>query len=69
MDIHWISICFFKSVETVSAAQKLLGVQTIGGGVPEQGVVVEGVKGVKYTCMPHEMYENSYKKIGNFLIF
>jgi hypothetical protein len=43
-------------------------VQTIGGGVPEQGVVVEGVKGVIYACMPHKLYENS-KKTGNFLNF
>ncbi len=30
------------------AAQELLGVLTIGGGSAQQGVVVEGVKEVKY---------------------
>jgi uncharacterized membrane protein (DUF485 family) len=38
------------------AAQKLLGATTIGGGVPGQGVVVEGVKGVKYTPMLPGIY-------------
>jgi hypothetical protein len=33
--------------------------------VPGQGVVVEGVKGVKYAPMPPKMYENS-KKTGGF---
>ncbi len=42
-------------------AQKLLGAPTIGGRVPGQEVVVEGVKGVKYSPMPPRMYEN-YKK-------
>jgi hypothetical protein len=45
-----------KELETVRAAQKLLGTLTIyggfAGGVPGQGVVVEGVKGVKYTPKP-----------------
>ncbi len=36
-----------KELETTTAAQKLLGAQTIGRGVPGQGVVVEGVKGCK----------------------
>ncbi len=40
------------------AAQKLLGVPIIDGGVPGQGLVVEGVKGVKYTPLPPGMYYN-----------
>jgi hypothetical protein len=32
------------------------------GGVPGQGEVVEGVKGVKYAPMPPGMYENGNKK-------
>jgi hypothetical protein len=36
--------------------------------VPRQGVMVEGVKGVKDTPMPPEMYENG-KKMGSFLNF
>jgi hypothetical protein len=36
-----------KELETVRAAQGLLGALTIAGGVPGQGVVVEGVKEVK----------------------
>ncbi len=37
-----------KELDTMKAAHKLLGASTIGGwGVPEQGVVVEGVKGGK----------------------
>jgi hypothetical protein len=46
---------------TVRAAQNLLGVLTIAGGVPKQGVVVEGVKGVKYTPKLPGMYENCEK--------
>ncbi len=34
--------------------------------MPGQGVVVEGVKGVKYAPMPAEIYENG-KKTGGFL--
>jgi hypothetical protein len=35
----------------------------LAGGVPGQGVAVEGVKGVKHTPMPPEIYENCiYKK-------
>ncbi len=46
------------------AAQKLLGAPTIGGGgVCGQGVVVEGVKGVKYTPMLPKIYENSEKTV------
>jgi hypothetical protein len=44
------------------AAQKLLGAPTIGGGVPWQGVVVEGVKGVKYAPKLPRMYENGKKR-------
>jgi hypothetical protein len=40
-------------------------VQTIGGGVPGHGLVVEGVKGVKYAPKLLEMYENG-KKIRQF---
>ncbi len=40
------------------------GVPTVGGGVPGQGVVVEGVKGVKYAPLPPEMYENGGKTGG-----
>jgi hypothetical protein len=29
--------------------------------VPKHGVVVEGVKGIKYTPMPLEMYKNGEK--------
>ncbi len=43
---------------------KLLGALTIGRGVPRQGVVVEGVKGVKYAHMPPGMYENGEKTCG-----
>ncbi len=39
-----------------------------GGGVPGQGMVVEGVKGVKYALMTPRMYENS-KKPGSFTHF
>jgi hypothetical protein len=54
----------------VRAAQKLLGVPTIGGGVLGQGVVVEGVKGVKYASMPAEIYKNffAYKLLKNAII-
>ncbi len=50
-------------------AQKLLGVPTIGGGVLGQGVVVEGVKGVKYASMPPEIYKNflAYKLLKPLL--
>jgi hypothetical protein len=54
-----------KELETVRAAQKLFGALILAGGVPGQGVVVEGVKGVKYAPMPPEMYENS-EKTGGF---
>jgi hypothetical protein len=37
----------YKELETVRVANKMLGVPTIGGEVPSQGVVVEGVKEVK----------------------
>jgi hypothetical protein len=40
----------------------------LAGGVPGQGVVVEGVKGVKYGPMLPDMYENG-EKTGNFLHF
>jgi hypothetical protein len=43
------------------AAQKLLGAPIIGGGVPGQGVMVEGAKGVKYAPMLPGMYENGEK--------
>jgi hypothetical protein len=54
----------------VRVALKLLGAPTRRGpgGVPGQGVVVEGVKGVKYTPMPPRMYENSIK-MGGFAHF
>jgi hypothetical protein len=45
----------------MKAAQKLLRAPTIGRGVPGQGVVVEGLKGVKYAPMPPGMYENGEK--------
>jgi hypothetical protein len=35
------------------------------GGVPGQGVAVEGVKRVKYTPKPPGMYENG-EKTGGF---
>ncbi len=37
----------YKELEALRAAQELLGAPTIGGVVPSQGVVVEGVKEVK----------------------
>ncbi len=37
----------------------------MAGGVPGQGVVVEGVKGIKYSPMLPKMYENG-KKQGGF---
>jgi hypothetical protein len=40
----------------------------LAGGVPWQGVVVQGVKGVKDAPMPPGMYENS-KKTGSFAHF
>ncbi len=40
----------------------------MAGGVPGQGVVVEGVKGVKYSPMLPDMYENS-EKTGSFAHF
>jgi hypothetical protein len=40
----------------------------LAGGVPWQGVVVEGVKGVKYASMSPGMYENS-EKAGGFAHF
>jgi hypothetical protein len=43
-------------------AQKLLGVPTIGGGSAWTGVVVEGVKGVKYAPVPPKMYEKGKKQ-------
>ncbi len=43
------------------AAQKLLGALTIGRGSAAQGVVVEGVKGVKYTPELFRMYQNGEK--------
>ncbi len=36
----------------------------MAGGVPGQGMVVEGVKGVKYAPKPPGMYENSEKLGG-----
>ncbi len=51
------------------AAQKLLGVPTIGGGkCPTQGVVVEGVEEVKYAPMLPRMYKKS-AKTGGFAHF
>jgi hypothetical protein len=35
------------------------------GGVPGQGVVAEGVKGVKHTPLPPEIYKNG-EKTGGF---
>ncbi len=43
------------------AAQKLLGVLIIGGGSAREGVVLEGVKGVKYAPKTPGMYKNSEK--------
>jgi hypothetical protein len=40
----------------------------LAGGVPGQGVVVEGVKGVKYALMPPEIDEIR-EKTGGFLHF
>jgi hypothetical protein len=48
--------------------QKLLGAPTIGGGSARAGVVVEGVKGVKYAPMLPGMYENG-EKMGGFAHF
>ncbi len=45
------------------AAQKLLGALTIGGGVPRQGVVVEGVKGIKYAPMQPEILKKGKKRV------
>jgi hypothetical protein len=38
------------------------------GGLPRRGLVVEGVKGVKYAPMPPGMYENG-EKMGGFVLF
>jgi hypothetical protein len=51
----------WKELETVGAAQKLLGVPTFGRGVPGQGVVVEGVKGGKYAPMPAKIHKKGTK--------
>ncbi len=40
----------------------MLGAPTIGRGSAAQGVVVEGVKGVKYTPETSGMYEYGEKK-------
>jgi hypothetical protein len=40
----------------------------LAGGLPGQGAVVEGVKGVKYTPMLPRMYKNG-KKTGGFAHF
>jgi hypothetical protein len=45
--------------------QKLLGAPSICGGVPRQGLVVEGVNGVKYAPKPPGMYGNS-EQMGSF---
>ncbi len=42
--------------------------RVLAWGVPRQGLVVEGVKGVKYATMPPGMYENG-KKTGGFTHF
>jgi hypothetical protein len=46
---HSRKLCIFtqKELETVNVAHKLLGALTIGGEVPGQGMVVEGVTGSK----------------------
>ncbi len=50
-------------------AQKLLGAPTIGReGVPGQGVVVEGVKGVHYAPKPPGIYKNG-EKMDSFPYF
>jgi hypothetical protein len=43
----------------------------LAGGVPGQRVVVEGVKGVKYSPMPPRMYKNGEKMSGlpNFFAY
>ncbi len=46
----------------ISISQKLLGALIIGRGSAQQGVVEEGVKGVKYAPMPPGMYENGKKQ-------
>jgi hypothetical protein len=49
------------------AAQRLLDVPTIGGGgVPGQGVVVEGVIGGKKAPTPAKIHKNGVKKTGQF---
>ncbi len=50
------------------AAKKLLGARLLAGGVPRQGVVAEGVKGVKHAPMPPRMYKN-HEKTGGFAHF
>jgi hypothetical protein len=59
---HSWKLCTFtwKELETVRAAQKLLGALTIGGGIAQ--MVVEGVKGVKYAPMPPRMDKNMKKR-------
>jgi hypothetical protein len=46
----------------ISISQKLLGALIIGRGSAQQGVVVEGVKGIKYAPMQPGMYENGKKQ-------
>ncbi len=50
------------------AAQKLLGASTIGGGSTWAGVLVEGVKGVKYVPLPPGLYKNG-ENTGGFTHF
>jgi hypothetical protein len=45
----------------------LLGAWNFGRGSAREGMVVEGVKGVKYTTKTPEMYKNG--KNGQFPIF
>jgi hypothetical protein len=51
-----------------SGSKNCLVRQLLEPGVPGQGVVVEGVKGVKYNPMPLQIYKNS-KKTGGFTHF
>jgi hypothetical protein len=47
------------------AAKNCLVRRLLAGVVPGQGVVVEGVKGVKYFLLSPKIYENG-KKTGGF---
>ncbi len=51
-----------KSLKRWGLLKNCLVCRLLAGGVPRQGVVVEGVKGVKYAPMPPKIYKNRKKQ-------